>query len=991
MKKTTKFFQQLKEVLKFLIREIKKIIIFCVVFILIAKIIIFIDVNGLLFGTSKLAVATEPSGAKIFINGKHKGKSPTRNGYGINIQIHAGNNTVEAIIPSDGPREKYASEENVFVAEDGMEFITLKLHDRVNADFKKKFQSKYGEAIPEPTMVSIPSGRFIMGAKDGYSDEKPPHEVTLSPFKMSATEITFDQYDACVISGGCDHCPDDNGWGRADRPVIDVSWNDAQQYIGWLNQQTGKEYRLPTEAEWEYAARAGSTHKYSWGNEIGTNQANCDGCGCQWDEKQTAPVESFTANAFGLFDMHGNVREWCQDWYYDKYYDYSTTRDPQGFSAGQYHVVRGGGWFFSPERLNSAGRDWQVPEDRFDIGFRLVLSEDKTRLVHSPLYVGRQDQAPECSAELAKEDEPLELWFESIANGLVRGWLRSNGIVGRISGTSLDSLRVSWPTYDTEKVSGETSLELVDTGGKLHAVLGGNESSTETAPYHSGRLMFTLTPCVDDYTPWLARTENDYLVQKNLSEARFCREQKNFPQARASYEKALELKKLLGLEQSLAAAEIMAPLADLSFQMKGYAAAKEYGRRSLKIRRRLQGESDRVVLVRTLRLAFYHKVLHEYHEAKELLLQGLAAIESTSTKEEKRDFQEQLADVDRLLNEANASKQHQDQDTVYDLGHSAVTLAIRDGDSAKAVRLIEESPDSFWLVVWKVFHEVADPGKKVTILGEEEATFPYPLLAAVAAMGNESVARALLSKGAQVNDRLPDGSTTLMFAAKMGHLTMVRLLLDAGADPELITQTKWSTDALGYALQYAPPGAAEHVALELIQAAQDGSWTQINNIPVIGQIRIHLNYTPHKHKEALETAAYLGLSQVVRRLADMGAPLFERDKLGATLLHYALMGSQKEVAIFLIEQGADVNEYYATDQQLKAAIVGKFKPNDQREGKTPLLLAIEEGADVEFIEQLLKSGADANLCSLSGVSPLQTAISKERKALIGLLKSYAAD
>ena len=125
--------------------------------------------------------------------------------------------------------------------------------------------------------------------------------------------MTFAEWDACVSASGCKHKPDDRSWGRGSRPVMNVSWDDiTKDYLPWLSRKTDKSYRLLTEAEWEYAARAGSRGKYTWGDEIGKNRANCDGCGSHWD-KQTAPVGSFQANAFGLHDMHGNVWEWVAD------------------------------------------------------------------------------------------------------------------------------------------------------------------------------------------------------------------------------------------------------------------------------------------------------------------------------------------------------------------------------------------------------------------------------------------------------------------------------------------------------------------------------------------------------------------------------------------------------------------------------------------------------------------------------------------------------
>ena len=174
----------------------------------------------------------------------------------------------------------------------------------------------------EPEVVYIPGGTFQMGCvsgKDCHDDEKPVHKVTVGSFYMSKYETTFGQWDACVADGGCKHKPVNEGWGRGSRPVINVSWNDAVQYAKWLSKKTGQTWRLPTEAEWEYAARAGSKTRYSWENDIGKNRANCDGCGSQWDNKKTAPVGSFNANAFGLHDMHGNVSEWTVDCYNDSY------------------------------------------------------------------------------------------------------------------------------------------------------------------------------------------------------------------------------------------------------------------------------------------------------------------------------------------------------------------------------------------------------------------------------------------------------------------------------------------------------------------------------------------------------------------------------------------------------------------------------------------------------------------------------------------------
>ena len=192
----------------------------------------------------------------------------------------------------------------------------------------------------------IPAGRFRMGCvsgRDCNDREKPVHEVTMASFALSKYEVTFEEYDRFTAATGRERAYD-RGWGRGRRPVINVSWTDAVAYVGWLSAQTGESYRLPTEAEWEYAARAGSTTAYSWGNEIGHNRANCYGCGSQWDFEKTAPVGSFSANAWGLHDMHGNVWEWVQDCWNNSYQ--GAPRDGSEWENGDCsrRVMRGGSW-----------------------------------------------------------------------------------------------------------------------------------------------------------------------------------------------------------------------------------------------------------------------------------------------------------------------------------------------------------------------------------------------------------------------------------------------------------------------------------------------------------------------------------------------------------------------------------------------------------------------------------------------------------------------
>ncbi len=213
-----------------------------------------------------------------------------------------------------------------------------------------------------PEMVVVPAGDFIMGSptnEEGRTNsESPQHKVTIArPFAVSKFEVTFDEWDACATYGDCDRQILDNGFGRGRKPVINVSWYEAQRYVAWLSKMTGKPYRLLSEAEWEYAARGGTKTSYSWGDEIGKGKANCLGCGSEWDGKQTAPVGSFAANAFGLHDMHGNGSEWVEDCYHANY----DGAPPNGhaWTAGgdcSSRILRGGGWDNSPVNLRSASR-----------------------------------------------------------------------------------------------------------------------------------------------------------------------------------------------------------------------------------------------------------------------------------------------------------------------------------------------------------------------------------------------------------------------------------------------------------------------------------------------------------------------------------------------------------------------------------------------------------------------------------------------------------
>jgi formylglycine-generating enzyme required for sulfatase activity len=229
-----------------------------------------------------------------------------------------------------------------------------------------------------PEMVVLPPGSFTMGSppgERGHNDnESPQHNVTIAkPFAVGKFDVTFDEWAACVAGGGCDgYKPPDQGWGRGRRPVI-VDWYDAKNYVTWLSKTTGKTYRLLSESEWEYAARVGTTTAYYWGDNVGTNNANCESCGSQWDKQQTAPVGSFSPNQFGLYDMAGNVDQWVEDCFNDSYDN--APADGSAWTSGdcKNRIVRGGDFYSEPVAIRSASRgrlpanaQWQF------LGFRVA-------------------------------------------------------------------------------------------------------------------------------------------------------------------------------------------------------------------------------------------------------------------------------------------------------------------------------------------------------------------------------------------------------------------------------------------------------------------------------------------------------------------------------------------------------------------------------------------------------------------------------------------
>ena len=237
-----------------------------------------------------------------------------------------------------------------------------------------------------PQMIVVPAGRFTMGSPPsevGRSrHEGPQHDVTISaPLAVGVYEVTFAEWDACVRMGGCNYTPADRHWGRGRRPVIYVSWEDAQAYVSWLARQTGARYRLLSEAEWEYVARAGWIASRHWGDNVADTCRYANGndrhVKCRDGYPRTAPVGSFAPNEFGLYDVLGNVLEWTQDCWHDSYR--GAPGDGSAWESGDCgrRVLRGGSWFVNPWFIRSANRLSNTPVNR-DIysGFRVARSPE---------------------------------------------------------------------------------------------------------------------------------------------------------------------------------------------------------------------------------------------------------------------------------------------------------------------------------------------------------------------------------------------------------------------------------------------------------------------------------------------------------------------------------------------------------------------------------------------------------------------------------------
>ncbi len=226
-----------------------------------------------------------------------------------------------------------------------------------------------------PELVALPAGEFIMGADERHKVENPAHKVAIAKaFAIGRYEVTFDEWRACFDAGACgDEMPDDHHWGMGQRPVMNITWWDAQAYIRWIKKTTGHKYRMPSEAEWEYAARAGTTTAYSWGSDAtGLALGNCRDCG-EKISHQTEPVGSFKPNPWGLYDVHGNLWEWVADCWYPSNADAPDDGSVRVAEKCRERVMRSGSWYYFSKNLRSS---WRFKNDArvrsYGIGFRVA-------------------------------------------------------------------------------------------------------------------------------------------------------------------------------------------------------------------------------------------------------------------------------------------------------------------------------------------------------------------------------------------------------------------------------------------------------------------------------------------------------------------------------------------------------------------------------------------------------------------------------------------
>jgi len=238
-------------------------------------------------------------------------------------------------------------------------------------------QERFRDCADCPDMIVVPAGEALIGASAGdrfaTDRERPARRVFVPRFALARTPTTFAAWDACAAAGGCRAVTNDRGWGRGERPVIHVTVRDAEAYAAWISARAGARYRLPSEAEWEYAARAGATTAFPWGETIALGRALCAGCGPTPYVHMTAPVARFAPNAFGLYGMTGNVWAWTADCWADDHAAAPNGAGPRTDGDCASRPLKGGSWYYHWRNIRPAARTpGRADAVHYDVGFRLA-------------------------------------------------------------------------------------------------------------------------------------------------------------------------------------------------------------------------------------------------------------------------------------------------------------------------------------------------------------------------------------------------------------------------------------------------------------------------------------------------------------------------------------------------------------------------------------------------------------------------------------------
>ena len=254
-----------------------------------------------------------------------------------------------------------------------IEPVTIPAAPLIEPGQKLKPGAMFRDCETCPEMVVVPPGIFMMGSKKHKSEK--PHRIMRirKAFAIGRFETTHEHWQACIDAGGCTHEPHDHKWGKNRMPVINVSHKMVRGFADWLSKSTGQTYRLPSEAEWEYAARAGSKGNYWFGDIVGDNEVNCRKCGAPWSGIGNAPIGSFKPNPWGLYDMHGNAFEWVQDCWQPNYQDAPKSSRAWEDGECQFRVIRGGSWYYYSRMSRSANRQKNAGAVKsYWLSFRLV-------------------------------------------------------------------------------------------------------------------------------------------------------------------------------------------------------------------------------------------------------------------------------------------------------------------------------------------------------------------------------------------------------------------------------------------------------------------------------------------------------------------------------------------------------------------------------------------------------------------------------------------